>query len=95
MSGRTEGGNVERKQSQSASFARPYLSLLLPATATARLIASAMVAVMERKPSKFASTISSITSAGEAIGEKTESVIDTIFAPCALAALVSVTVSEA
>ena len=44
--------------------------------ATASVMASAMVAAIERKPSKFASTISSSTSAGEAIGENTESVID-------------------
>ena len=55
----------------------------VPAIATASVMASAMVAAIERKPSKFASTISSSTSAGEAIGENTESVIDTILAPAA------------
>ena len=67
----------------------------VPATATVSVMASAIVAAIERKPSKFASTISISTSAGEAIGENTESVIDTILAPRALAALVSATVSLA
>ena len=41
----------------------------------------AIVAAIERKPSKFASPISIITSAGEAIGENTKSVMETIPRP--------------
>ena len=58
-------------------------------------MAIAMVAAIERKPSKFASTTSISTSAGEAIGENTESVIgDDLGAP-RLGGAVSATVSLA
>ena len=62
---------------------------------TAKVMANANVAAIERKPSKFASAISSKTSAASAIGENTESVIEITAARLALAALVSATVSRA
>ncbi len=72
-----------------------YFSPRLLATATVRVIASAMVAAIERNPSKSASTISSQVSAIGAIGEKIESVIDTTLACRALAAWARFTVSLA
>ena len=73
----------------------PSARLRRPATATASVMATAMVVASERKPSKFASATSIITSAGAAIGDITESVMVTIFAPRVLAAPVSATVSLA
>ena len=58
-------------------------------------MAIAMVAAIDRNPSKFASLTSISASAGEAIGENTESVMVTILAPRALALAVSATVSLA
>src|SRR5690606_24150091 len=67
----------------------------LPATATESVMASAMVAAIGRKPSKSASTTSIQASAIGAMGENTESVIETILAPLAWAAVASATVSLA
>jgi hypothetical protein len=58
-------------------------------------MAIAMVVAIDRKPSKFASLTSISTSAGGAIGENTESVMVTIFAPRDLTLPVSATVSLA
>ena len=65
-------GAGRRRRAGRAARVRTSPRGVCPATATARLIASASVAVIERKPSKLASTISISTSAGEAIGENTE-----------------------